>query len=118
MTTKLDIHSRSLVLDGREFGAAGAYEKIAGVLRFETDPGVQTQVDWAILGTWPVDGEPAELSAMVAILGCSRAPAIRFATDRTRLTSLARVTRCLDDLGGVTREVLLPLVQGMRRQAR
>src|SRR5437588_9401053 len=38
MTTKLDIHSRSLVLDGREFGAAGAYEKIAGVLRFETDP--------------------------------------------------------------------------------
>ena len=75
-------------------------------IRFETDPGVQTQADWAILGTWPVDGEPAELSAMVAILGCSRAPAIRFATDRTRVTSLERLTRCLDDLGGVTREVL------------
>jgi len=43
---------------------------------------------------------------MVAILGCSRAPAIRFATDRTRVTSLERLTRCLDDLGGVTREVL------------
>jgi transposase len=75
-------------------------------IRFETDPGVQTQADWAILGTWPVDGEPAALSAMVAILGCSRAPAIRFATDRTRPTSLERLTRCLDDLGGVTREVL------------
>jgi transposase len=75
-------------------------------IRFETDPGVQTQADWAILGTWPVDGEPVELSAMVAILGCSRAPAIRFATDRTRVTSLERLTRCLDDLGGVTREVL------------
>jgi len=75
-------------------------------IRFETDPGVQTQADWAILGTWPVDGEPAELSAMVAILGCSRAPAVRFATDRTRVTSLERLTRCLDDLGGVTREVL------------
>jgi transposase len=75
-------------------------------IRFETDPGVQTQADWAILGTWPVDGEPAALSAMVAILGCSRAPAIRFATDRTRVTSLERLTRCLDDLGGVTREVL------------
>ena len=75
-------------------------------IRFETDPGVQTQADWAILGTWPVDGEAAELSAMVAILGCSRAPAVRFATDRTRVTSLERVTRCLDDLGGVTREVL------------
>jgi hypothetical protein len=43
---------------------------------------------------------------MVAILGCSRAPAIRFAADRTRKTSLERLTRCLDDLGGVTREVL------------
>jgi transposase len=75
-------------------------------IRFETDPGVQTQADWAILGSWPVDGEPVELSAMVAILGCSRAPAIRFATDRTRRTSLERLTRCLDDLGGVTREVL------------
>jgi transposase len=75
-------------------------------IRFETDPGVQTQADWAILGAWPVDGEPAELSAMVAIRGCSRAPAIRFATDRTRATSLERLTRCLDDLGGVTREVL------------
>src|SRR5438067_8443628 len=75
-------------------------------IRFETDPGVQTQADWAILGTWPVDGAAAELSAMVAILGCSRAPAIRFATDRTRVTSLERLTRCLDDLGGVTREVL------------
>ena len=75
-------------------------------IRFETDPGVQTQADWAILGTWPLDGELAELSAMVAILGCSRAPAIRFATDRTRVTSLERLTRCLDDLGGVTREVL------------
>lgn len=75
-------------------------------IRFETDPGVQTQADWAILGTWPVDGAPAELSAMVAILGCSRAPAVRFATDRTRVTSLERLTRCLDDLGGATREVL------------
>ena len=75
-------------------------------IRFETDPGVQTQADWAILGPWPADGEAVELSAMVAILGCSRAPAIRFATDRTRATSLERLTRCLDDLGGVTREVL------------
>jgi transposase len=103
----------------REYGYAGSYPAFARHLRplrpaevrdpeirFETDPGVQTQADWAILGSWPVDGKPVELSAMVAILGCSRAPAIRFATDRTRVTSLERLTRCLDDLGGVTREVL------------
>src|SRR5919201_1175347 len=36
--TRLEIHARSVVLDGRPFGEAGAYEKIAGTLRFETDP--------------------------------------------------------------------------------
>jgi Alpha/beta hydrolase domain len=36
--TALEIVSRSLVLDGRAFGDAGPYEKIAGILRFETDP--------------------------------------------------------------------------------
>ena len=36
--TTLDITHRSLVLDGRPFGDAGPYEKIAGILRFETDP--------------------------------------------------------------------------------
>ncbi len=34
----LDIQQRSLILDGREFGAAGAYEKMAGTLRFAADP--------------------------------------------------------------------------------
>jgi transposase len=75
-------------------------------IRFETDPGVQTQADWAILGPWPLGEGVAELSAMVAILGSSRAPAIRFATDRTRVTSFERLVHCVDDLGGVTREIL------------
>jgi transposase len=47
-----------------------------------------------------------ELYAMVAVLGCSRAVAIRIATDRTRETSLERLVGCLNDLGGVTREIL------------
>lgn len=34
----LEIHTRAMVLDGRPFGAAGPYEKIAGVLRFAVDP--------------------------------------------------------------------------------
>jgi len=62
-------------------------------VRFETDPGVQTQVDWAEMGLWPLGKEMVELSVMVAILGCSRAPALRFATDQTRLTSFERVVR-------------------------
>ena len=35
--TALEIASRSPVLDGHAFGDAGPYEKIAGILRFETD---------------------------------------------------------------------------------
>jgi hypothetical protein len=38
MATKLEIQSRSTVLDGQAFGPSGAYEKIAGTLRFAVDP--------------------------------------------------------------------------------
>jgi transposase len=43
---------------------------------------------------------------MVAVLGHSRRPAIRMATCCTREVSFERLVRCLDDLGGVTREIL------------
>jgi transposase len=76
------------------------------LVRFETDPGMQTQADWAQLGVWPLHDGVTELSALVAILGCSRAPAIHFATDRTRATTFTCLVRCLDDLGGTTREIL------------
>ena len=75
-------------------------------IRFETDPGAQTQIDWATLGPWPLGEQMVELHAMVAVLGCSRAPAMRFATDKTRPTSLERLTWCFHDLGGVSREAL------------
>ena len=75
-------------------------------IRFETGPGIQTQVDWARLGLFPLGDQMVELSAMVAILGCSRAPAIRFAADQTRVRAFERMVRCLVDLGGMTREIL------------
>ena len=104
----------------RDYGYAGSYPAFARKLRrlrpaqvhdpeirFETDVGVQTQADWALLGSgWPLGDGTSELNAMVAILGCSRAPAIRFATERTRTTSLEKLVACCGDLGGVTREIL------------
>ena len=103
----------------RDYGFAGSYPSFQRQLRrlrpavvrdpevrFETGPGVQTQADWAHMGLFPLGEEMTELHAMVAILGCSRAPAVRFATDCTRATSLERVVRCFDDLGGATGEVL------------
>jgi transposase len=75
-------------------------------VRFETDPGVQIQMDWAHFGLLPLEDALVDLFGMVAILGCSRAPSVRFATDRTRPTALERIVACLADLGGVPKEVL------------
>src|SRR5262245_53197966 len=36
--TGFDVSARATVLDGRPFGAAGAYEKVAGTLHFSADP--------------------------------------------------------------------------------
>jgi hypothetical protein len=36
--TGLEVQTRATVLDGRPFGKAGAYEKIAGTIRFSADP--------------------------------------------------------------------------------
>lgn len=75
-------------------------------VRFETGPGIQAQGDWTDCGTWPLDDGTADLYAFVAILGASRMPAIRFATDKTRATTLAAIVGCVDDLGGATAEFL------------
>lgn len=104
---------------GRDYDYAGSYPAFerhlrllrpAAVhdpeIRFETDPGVQTQADWAKLGLWRLGEQLVEVSALVAILGCSRVPAIRFAADQTRPTSLERFLQCAVDLGGLTHEIL------------
>ncbi len=87
-------------------------------LRFETGPGIQTQGDWTDCGTWPFGDGSASLYAWVAILGFSRMLAFRFATDKTRRTTLRAIVRCADDLGGATAEYLTDrdtaLVNGSR----
>jgi len=102
-----------------EYGYAGSYASLRRrvvllrpattaepVLRFETGPGVQTQGDWADVGAWPLGEGTADLFTLVAILGCSRMVALRFATDKTRPTTLRSIVRCVDDLGGATAEFL------------
>jgi hypothetical protein len=36
--TGIEVKSRAVVLDGKSFGSVGAYEKIAGTIRFSADP--------------------------------------------------------------------------------
>lgn len=103
----------------RDYGYQGSYpafmrhlrplrgeEGILPDIRFETEPGLQAQVDWAHLGSQRLGDELAPLFALVTVLGASRAPSIAFATERTRPTTLGAVVACLSDLGGVTKEIL------------
>lgn len=76
------------------------------LVRFETDPGLQVQTDWGHLGVWPLSDGEAELFALVSILGYSRVPSLRFATDHTRETTLDCLIHSLDDLGGLPKEIL------------
>jgi len=91
-------------------------------VRFETGPGVQTQGDWTDCGTWPLGDGHATLHAWVAILGFSRMLAVRFATDKTRATTLCAIIGTVADLGGATAEVLTDrdtaLVNGSRADGR
>jgi transposase len=103
----------------RDFGYDGSYPTfgrqlrqlrpavvVEAEVRFETAAGVQTQVDWKHLGVWPLGEEMVQLHALVAVLGHSRMPAIRIAASCTRAVTFERLLRCLDDLGGVSRELL------------
>lgn len=71
------------------------------VIRFETEPGEQMQVDWAVVRR---GGE--RLSAFVAVLGHSRAAYVEFVTDERLDTLLACHWRALVFFGGVPRTVL------------
>lgn len=76
------------------------------VVRFETDPGHQAQADWADCGRWLLGDRLVDLYAWVCVLGFSRMCAVRFATDKTRSTTLRLIVDTLLDLGGATSEVL------------
>ncbi len=75
-------------------------------IRFETDPGVQVQTDWGHLGVWPLGDGTTDLFGLVSILGYSRVPSVRLATDHTRVTTFDRLVMSLDDLGGIPHEIL------------
>jgi transposase len=71
------------------------------VVRFETDPGAQMQVDWATIRR----GRD-RLSVFVATLGWSRATYVEFVTDERVETLIGCHERAFLAFGGVPREVL------------
>lgn len=103
-----------LLRELRERGYAGGYsilkEHLARlrpvaapepVVRFETAPGEQMQVDWAVIRRGA-----DRLSVFVATLGWSRAAYVEFVTDERLETLLACHEHAFLAFGGVPREVL------------
>lgn len=76
------------------------------VIRFETEPGRQAQVDWKEFGLQTVDGELKKLYAFVMVLGYSRKPFVWFTTRMDQATLLACHVLAFLFFGGVPREIL------------
>ena len=76
------------------------------VIRFETEPGYQGQVDWKLLGTQLVDGRQQKLYAFTMVLGYSRAPFVIHTTSMDQGTFLTCHVLAFQYFGGVPTELL------------
>lgn len=71
------------------------------LIRFETEPGQQLQVDWIVFRRGK-----NHLSAFVATMGCSRSSYVEFVTNEQIMTLLHCHESALEFFGGVPKEVL------------
>ena len=76
------------------------------MIRFETEPGFQAQVDWKVHGTRIVNGKKQKLYAFVMVFGYSRAPFVIHTTCMDQATLLACHILAFAYFGGVPKEIL------------
>jgi len=76
------------------------------VVRFETPPGLQAQVDWAELGRHQLDGREVGLHLFVMVLGFSRALYAEAVTAEDLEAFLACHARAFAFFGGMPAEIL------------
>lgn len=76
------------------------------VMRYETEPGQQAQVDWTSLGYLSVEGRQQRLYAFVMMLGYSRMLYVEFTTSTEVSTWLRCHQHAFEYFGGVPREIL------------
>jgi transposase len=79
---------------------------LQAVMRFETEPGLQAQVDWKEFGRQIVDGRVTKLYAFVMVLGYSRKAYVHFTTSIDTATMLACHLLAFAYFGGVPWEIL------------
>ncbi len=91
----------------REYAASKREQVLTkAVLRFETEPGRQAQVDWKECGRWFVDGILLKVYAFVMLLGYSRKPFVLFTSSMTSPVLLAAHNEAFAYYGGIPAEVL------------
>lgn len=76
------------------------------MVRFETPPGQQAQVDWAELGKHQLDGREVALHLFVMVLGFSRTLYAEAVTAEDLPTFLSCHARAFAFFGGMPAEVL------------
>jgi transposase len=76
------------------------------VLRYETKPGVQAQVDWGELGTIEVDGTLKKLFCFNMILGYSRMRYVEFTLNIDTPTLIQCHLDAFEYFGGFIQEIL------------
>lgn len=74
--------------------------------RFETEPGLQAQVDWASCGTIWHRGRRRRLSLLAVVLGHSRVIWARFVVSERRPVLMELLEEAFRELGGVPRELV------------
>ncbi|KKH76163.1 resolvase, partial [Methanosarcina mazei] len=79
---------------------------VSAILRYETKPGVQAQVDWGELGTIEVDGKLKKLFCFNMILGYSRMRYVEFTLSIDTSTLIQCHLNAFEHFEGFTQEIL------------
>lgn len=81
-------------------------QAVPAVLRYETKPGVQAQVDWAEMATVEVDEKIGKIYCFNMILGYSRMRYVEFTLSMDTVTLIQCHINAFQYFGGCTQEIL------------
>ena len=81
-------------------------QEVLAVLRYETKPGIQAQVDWGEVGKVEIDGKIKKLFCFSMILGYSRMRYVEFTLSTDTSTLLQCHLSAFQYFGGCTQEIL------------
>lgn len=90
-----------------------------GTIRFETDPGVQAQLDWKESIPFETkDGEKVEVNVAVLLLSYSRFRVYHLSVSKSQSVLLSFLTEAFETIGGVPHEILTDNMKTVMDEAR